>query len=212
MIKQEQIEFTHNVYEIKLEDLSMDSFPYSKVLQSIYGSSPLPYRMFKQLLKKYLKTINWTNLDLKKVKEDILSLRLEVVKEYPSYFEGSGWYDRKVYRELPGNEVLLVNFNKKKGERQVKEEKRKERREYLDRLETERKEALQKIKAERRELLLKTVQELGKTEFSWKDVKDKVKNIGCFELKALPELERIKEKVVKGEGSRFRLKNEPTSL
>ena len=157
-----------------------------------------------------MKEIDWTNLDLKKVKEDILSLRLEVVKEYPSYFEGSGWYDRKVYRELPGNEVLLVNFNKKKGERQVKEEKRKERREYLDRLETERKEALQKIKAERRELLLKTVQELDKTEFSFQEIKVFVKDVKVKEIQML--LCRYVYKVREPGMVRFRLKEEPTSL
>ena len=69
---------------------------------------------------------------------------------------------------------------------------------------------MEKAKRERGELLLKTVQELGKTEFSFQEIKVFVKDVKVKELQDL--LCRYVWKVREPGRVRFRLKKEPTSL
>ena len=203
------VEFRHNTYELTVADLTVKTFPFSKVFQMKYGDNKYIFSKIKSKVTSLLRPLQKQQLDqidqieINLVILSIWELKKEMKELYPSAFNKKGWYDTKVWRESPGNEKKLLKHELDKQKRlHFMEEEVAYRSGEISKME--------KAKRERGELLLKTVQELGKTEFSLEDIKVFVKDAKVKEIQML--LCRYVEKVREPGKVRFRLKEEPTSL
>lgn len=101
------MEFRHDVYKIVMSDLNPKTFPYSKILQTKYNEGFKTSRLFREDVVRYLKELDFRDIDINKVNIDILAIKYSYKRIYKEDFPQNGWYDMKVWRELEGNEDIL---------------------------------------------------------------------------------------------------------
>jgi len=100
-------EFKHDMYRIVILDLSAKTFPYTKILQTKFNVGYKVSKLFKSDIIKYLKKLDYENIDINKINVDILAIKYRYKTIYSEDFPQEGWYDLKVWRELEGNEDIL---------------------------------------------------------------------------------------------------------
>lgn len=106
--------FKHNCYIITLEDLDgyLKDFPYSKVLQCKWDADNRGgmRHEFKKSIRGILKEYKKGGGLPADTIENIVRFVEKAKLEHPSEFPKKGWYDKKVWRELPGNEPELAKY------------------------------------------------------------------------------------------------------
>jgi len=99
-----------NVYKITESDMcvsNLSKFPYNKVLQWKWGTEVYIVKGLCCPIKDIIKLYRAEKISLLEGIQEIYKYRDAVKTEKPIYFNKKGWYDMKVFRELPGNEELL---------------------------------------------------------------------------------------------------------
>lgn len=171
-------EFKHDVYELHLDELHLQRFPYPKVLQVKYGDRVV-YPRFKKWFEEYLKSKRpILDQNIEEIRKDILNKKYELMLDHPNSFPQRGWYDLKVWRELPENKENLGKYLKKKEEKAKKALEIQDRFVKLRLQEEERKQ-------KRIETILEAIEKVEKEFFTYKDVKVFLKDVQAQELKQL---------------------------
>lgn len=179
--------FKHNCYVITLEDLDgyLKDFPFKKVLQVKWANGrDFTYAQMEKPIRVLIKEYKAGELSAEQTIESIWMTKELLKAKNPTTFPAKGWYDKKVWRELPGNEKILAIYNAKLKEiADTKEAAKKEREDFI------------KLCKERKVILIKYIKALATEKFKLNELKPCKEALGLRTLSNYTMLDLLGDRV-----------------